>query len=108
MQVNWGLATTYFQVSVGHFFWKCQMHSLIWVTCHLATELQTVKMPRIKPVYMTLHISTEEARAEVAHLRVKIFRSCETLTPVKFDKMSHRLSLLLQLLGYRKARPPPL
>ena len=108
MLVNGGLAMTYFQVSVGHFFWKYQMCSLVWVICHLATELKTVKMPRRKPEYMTLQILMEEARVEVTILTVKIFRSCGTLTPAKFNEISHRLSLLLQLLAYRKARPPPL
>ena len=84
------------------------MCSFIWVMCHLATELQRVNMPRKKPEDMTLHILTEEARAEVALLRVKIYRSSGTLSPAKFNEYSTGLSLLLQLLAHRKAQPPPL
>ena len=84
------------------------MHSLICVICYLATELQTAKMPRKKLEYMTLHILMEEARAEVALLRVKIYCSSGTLTFAKFNEYASRLSLLLQLLAYRKAPPPPL
>ena len=84
------------------------MHILIWVICHVATELHTANMQRKKPEYMNLHISTEEARALVALLRVKMYRSCGTLTDEEFDRISRQLTLLLQLLRYRKAKTPPL
>ena len=97
MLVNWGLAMTHFQVCVGHFF--------LFQT-HLITELHAANMPPRKlPEYTTLHILTEEARAEVVLLRVKMYRS---LTDVEFDRISKWLTLLLQLLRYRKANPPPL
>ena len=54
----------------------------------LATELHTVKMPRRKPEFMTLHILTKEARVEVALLRVKTFKSCGTLALAKFGEIS--------------------
>ena len=53
---------------------------------NVATELHSINMlPRKRPEYMTLHILTEEARVEVVLLRVKMYRSCGTLTDEKFD-----------------------
>ena len=51
---------------------------------------------------------TEEARVEVALLRVKMYRSCGTLTDAEFDRISKQLTLLLQLLRYHKENSPPL
>ena len=58
--VTWGFLLTYFQASVGLFFWEYQIGSLIWVIGHLATGCQTFKMPKAK--YMLLNISFAEAR----------------------------------------------
>ena len=69
--VTWGFLLTYFQPSVGLFFWEYQMSSLIWVIGHLAKVLsyrQEVKMPKGKADYVTLDISIAEAKAEAAFL----------------------------------------
>ena len=66
-------------------------------------------MPPCKlPAYRTERILTEEARAEVALLRIKIYISCGTFDPVEFDGISKRLTLLLQLLKCHKVDTPPL
>ena len=57
--VTWGFLPTYFQASVGLFFWEYQIGSLIWVIVHLATGCQTFKMPKAK--CMLLNISLAEA-----------------------------------------------
>ena len=64
---------------------------------------------------MTEKISTDGARAEVGLLRLKMYCSAGTYTPEKFQDISDRLCLLLQVLEYRKklekkarkARRPP-
>ena len=53
--VTWGFLLTYFQASVGLFFWEYQIGNLIWAIGHLATGCQTFKMPKAK--YMLLNIS---------------------------------------------------
>ena len=45
---------------------------------------------------------------ELALLRFKMFRSCHTLDDMEFDRISKWLTLLLQLLRYRKEKQPPL
>ena len=60
--VTLGFLPTYFQASVGLFFWEYQIGSLIWVIGHLATGCQTFKMPKAK--YMSLNISLAEARVQ--------------------------------------------
>ena len=51
---------------------------------------------------MTESISTEQARVEVALLRVKMYHSCGTYTGEKFQEISDQLCLLLKVLEYRK------
>ena len=64
--VTWRFLLTYFQASVGLFFWEYKIGSLIWVIGHLATGYQTFKMPKAK--YMSLNISLSEARVKAVFL----------------------------------------
>ena len=59
--VTWGFLPTYFQSSVGLFFWEYQIDSLFWIIGHLANICHIDNMPRD---YMSLNISLAEARAE--------------------------------------------
>ena len=63
---TWGFLLTYFQASVGLFFWEYQIGSLIWVIGHLATGCQTFKVPKAK--YMLLNISLAEAWVQAVFL----------------------------------------
>ena len=59
--VTWGFLLTYFQASVGLFFWEYQTGSFTGVIGHLATGCHTCKMPKAN--YMSLNISFAQAEA---------------------------------------------
>ena len=113
MPVTWGFLPTYFQASVGLFFWEYQIGSLIWVIGHLAYICHIGNLPRD---YMNLNISLAEARAEAACLRAQMQQkgcACKSST---FQEISYRLCELLADIAYKErqqkqlekqARQPP-
>ena len=91
--VTWGLEITYFQASVGQFFFVSD-----------SFYYRIASMPPCRrqiPLYMTDRIRTRAAIVEVIKLKNKIYRSSGTLVAAKLTKASERLQYLLQLLRYR-------
>ena len=74
-------------------------------------------MPPRKPAYQTLRISLDEARAEVALLRVQMYRFGCSCKDSEFQRIFDRLSLLLSYIQYKenqekterrgRRQPPP-
>ena len=71
--------------------------------------------PHRKPVYQTLRISLDQARAEVALLRVQMYRFGWSCKDSEFQRISDHFCLLLSYIQYkenqekkeRKARRQP-
>ena len=105
--VTWGFLPTYFQASVGLFFWEYQIDSLIWVIGHLATGCQTFKMPKAK--YMSLNISLAEARM-LSSFEPKCNRKAAHVKQVKFRKfLNNCVKTASTLVSHKLTRPglPP-
>ena len=114
MLVTWGFLLTYFQASVGFFFWEYQTGSLIWVIGHLATGCHACNMPKAN--YMSLIISLAEARAEAFLLQMQIHQKGCTCKSSKYQEISDRLCQVLAYIQYKErlekklakeARQPP-
>ena len=98
--VTLGFLLTYFQASVGLFFWKYQIGSLIWVIGHLATGCQTFKMP--KAIYMSLNISLAEAKVQAVFLHTQIQQKGCTCKAGKFLEISDQLCQVLAYIQYKE------
>ena len=85
---------------MGLVFWEYQIGSLIWVIGHLATGIQTIKMPKDK--YMSLNISLAEARVKAVFLQTQRQQKGCSCKASQFQEISDQLYEVLAHIQYKE------